>query len=400
MTTLVPEATGIDGIANLDPVPAFTPLAERSRGGVPQIALPSGHTALHLTRYADVHRVLTDPSFGRTATNTEDGPSFLPTIMPKELLLNLDAPHHARMKTFVNADYSASAVERLRPVVRELVLDKVARLRAEERPDLYATVLDRLPAEVNGRFLGIPDEDIPFYRPLAHTVQIASHEDVPGLVEDFTALYGYLLDLVTGARPRTPGGLIDRFVTARGTAQPPLSDAELVGILLGSVLGADQNVLSVAAKVVYTLLCRPVLWRRLVDRPEDIGPVLDELIRLIPLGNISAFPRLATRRVEVSQGVIEEGDVVYPDAFQANRDPEVFPEPLVVDPDRKGKRHLQFGYGMHHCMGAALARMEITELLTVLVAELPGLTLAAGAETLPWDSGVILRRPTALPVRW
>jgi cytochrome P450 len=207
-------------------------------------------------------------------------------------------------------------------------------------------------------------------------------------------------DLVTGARPRTPGGLIDRFVAARGTAQPPLSDVELVGILLGSVLGADQNVLSVAAKIVYALLCRPVLWQRLVARPEDTGPILDEPIGLIPLGNTSAFPRLATRRVEVSEGVIEAGDIVYPDAFQANRDPEVFPDPLVVDPGRKGKRHLQFGYGMHHCMGAALARMEITELLTVLAAELPDLALAADAESLPWDSGVILRRPTSLPVRW
>ncbi|MEU8541149.1 cytochrome P450 [Streptomyces sp. NPDC048717] len=400
MTTLVPEVAGLEGIPNLDPVPTFTPLAERGPGGIARIVLPSGHTALHLTRYADVHRVLTDPSFGRTATNVEGGPSFLPTIMPKELLLNLDAPHHARMKTFVNADYSAAGVDKLRPVVRELVLAKVARLRAEERPDLYTTVLDRLPAEVNGRFLGIPDEDIPFYRPLSHTVQIASHEDVPGLVADFTALYGYLTDLVTGVRPRAEGGLIDRFVAARDTAQPPLDDAELVGILLGSVLGADQNVLSVAAKVVYALLCRPALWQRLVDRPQDTGLILEELIRLIPLGNISAFPRVATRRVELSEGVVEAGETVYPDAFQANRDPEVFPDPLVVDPDRQGKRHLQFGYGMHHCMGAALARMEITELLTVLAEELPGLALAADAESLPWDTGVVLRRPVSLPVRW
>ncbi|WP_256726270.1 hypothetical protein [Streptomyces sp. MNU77] len=88
--------------------------------------------------------------------------------------------------------------------------------------------------------------------------------------------------LVTGAWPRQPGGLIDRSVAACGTAQPPLSDAELVGILPGSVLGADQNVLSVAARTVYALLCRPVLWQRLVARAEDTGPVLDELIRLIP----------------------------------------------------------------------------------------------------------------------
>ncbi|WP_129288289.1 cytochrome P450 [Streptomyces sp. GZWMJZ-114] len=400
MATSAPPQPSVDGIPNLDPVPTFVPLAARSGGGLPLIELPSGHTAVHLTRYADVHRVLTDPSFGRTATNVEDGPSFLPTIMPKELLLNLDMPDHSRMRGFVNADYSVAGVERLRPLVRELVAAKAARLRGAERPDLYATVLDTLPAEVNGRFLGIPDADIAYYRPLGHTVQVASHEDVPGLVADFTELYTYLTGLVTGARPRIEGGVIDRFLAARDTVEPPLDDAELVGILLGSVLGADQNILSVASKIAYVLLCRPVLWRRLAAEPGIAPRLVDELIRLIPLGNISAFPRIAGRRIELADGVVEEGDVVYPDAFAANRDPEVFPEPLLIDPDRTGKRHLQFGYGMHHCMGAALARMEIAELLTTLAAEFPTLTLDTDPAGLTWDSGVILRRPVTLPVRW
>ncbi|WEH41418.1 cytochrome P450 [Streptomyces sp. AM 2-1-1] len=400
MTTSTTAPTTVEGIPHVDPQPTFVPMAERSAGGIPQITLPSGHTALHVTRYVDVHRVLTGPQFGRTVTNVEDGPSFLPTIMPKELLLNLDAPDHARMRGFVNADYSAAGVDKLRPVVRELLAGKIARLRAEESPDLFRTVLDTLPAEVNGRFLGIPDEDIAYYRPLGHTVQVASHEDVPGLVADFTELYTYLAGLVSGARPRAEGGLIDRFVAARGSVEPPLDDAELIGILLGSVLGADQNILSVASKILYVLLCRPALWQRLAQEPEVADRLVDELIRLIPLGNISAFPRVASERVEISGGFIEEGDVVYPDAFRANRDPEVFADPLTVDVDRTGRRHLQFGYGMHHCMGAALARMEIAELLTALAAEFPTLTLDADPATLPWDSGVILRRPTALPVRW
>ncbi|MFC9847879.1 cytochrome P450 [Streptomyces sp. NPDC060223] len=400
MTTSTSALADIEGIPHLNPVPAFVPAPERSRGGIPQLTLPSGHRALHLTRYQDVHRVLTDPTFGRTATNVEGGPSFLPTIMPKELLLNLDVPDHARMRGFVNADYSAAGVEALRPAVREILAAKVGQLRSAKTPDLYAHVLDTLPAEVNGRFLGIPDSDIAFYRPLGHTVQIASDEDVPGLVEEFTALYIYLTELVTGARPRIEGGLIDRFVAARDTVEPPLGDAELVGILLGSLLGADQNILSVSAKILYVLLCRPVLWQQIAEDPEITGALVEELIRLIPLGNISAFPRIATQRVEATDGVIEEGDIVYPDAFQANRDPDVFPDPLLIDPHRKGKRHLQFGYGMHHCMGAALARMEIVETVSLLAREFPALTLDADPATLPWDSGVVLRRPTALPVRW
>ncbi|MDQ8707214.1 cytochrome P450 [Streptomyces sp. LHD-70] len=209
-----------------------------------------------------------------------------------------------------------------------------------------------------------------------------------------------MTDLVTGAAPSDPDGLVGRCVNGRDRAEPPLSDAELAGLLLPAVVAGDHNALSVLAKSLYALLCAPQLWRRLVDDPAVAPRLGEELVRLIPLGTSSAFPRIATRDVKTAEAVIDAGDVVYADVFAANRDPEVFPDPETIDPDRAGARHLQFGYGMHHCMGAALFRLEITTLLTRLAREFPGLTLDADPRTLPWDDGVLLRRPTALPVRW
>ncbi|KPC88178.1 hypothetical protein ADL35_06505 [Streptomyces sp. NRRL WC-3753] len=94
-------------------------------------------------------------------------------------------------------------------------------------------------------------------------------------------------------------------------------------------------------------------------------------------------------------------------AFEADRDPEVFVEPLRIDVDRRGKRHPQFEYGMHHCMGAALARMQVNAVLTRLVRNsprsigaFPTLELDADPASLPWYHGTLLRRPTSLPVRW
>ena len=400
-TTTTSTAVTVADIPDLDPVPAFTPLAERSADGVPLIELPSGHKALHLTSYADVHRVLTDPSFGRTETNVEGGPSFLPTIMPKELLLNLDAPHHARVRGFVASDYSAAGVERLRPVLDRVVDEGIARMRATDSPDVFKDLLDRVPVTVNCHFLGVPAQDIAHFRPSARIVQIASHEDVPDLVEHFYRVYGYVDDLVKGVRPVVPGGLIDRFTSDRERADPPLDDAELTGIFFGSLLGADQNIVSVLTKSLYALLSAPALWQRLAAEPQIAPQLAEELIRLIPLGTISAFPRIAGREVVTGAGTIAPGDVVYPDAFAANRDAEAFPDPLVIDPDRVPvKRHLQFGYGMHHCMGAAMARTEIVTVLTRLAQEFPGLALAVDPAEVPWDNGTVLRRPTALPVRW
>ncbi|MFD5710157.1 cytochrome P450 [Streptomyces pharetrae] len=400
MTTSTVPAVTVADIPHLDARPAHTPRRDRSAGGLPQVTLPSGHTAVHLTRYRDVHKVLTDPTFARARTNVEDGPSFLPTTMPPELLLNLDTPDHARMRGFVTADYSAAGVERLRPTVEAVIGERFAALRSEDRPDLFRTVLDPFPVTVNSHFLGFPPDDIAYFRPYSRTVQMAPADDVPLLLDHFWKVYHYVTDLVTGARPVSSDGLIARFVAGRDRAEPPLSDKELVGLLLGSVLGADQNVLSFLTKGVYALLCAPRLWQRLADDPGIAPQLVEELLRLIPLGTISTFPRVATRDLETSAGLVREGDIVYADAFAANRDPEAFPDPEVIDPDRQGKRHLQLGYGMHHCMGAALTRLEATTLLTRLAREFPTLSLDADPRTLPWDHGTLLRRPTSLPVRW
>ncbi|WP_326950692.1 cytochrome P450 [Amycolatopsis sp. NBC_01307] len=389
----------VGAVPHLDAPPHYTK-TDPSPGGVPRIVLPSGHVAAHLTRYRDVFAVLADPTCSRSVTNVEDGPSFLPTIMPKEMLLNLDVPDHSRMKTVANAEYSARAVAALTPVLGTVVDERFAALRAEERPDLFRTVLDEVPIRVNSVFLGLPLADREYYRPLGHTVQRAPADDVEGLLADFWRLYEYVTDLVRGVRPVREGGLIARLLAGRSASTPPLTDEELVALLLGSVLGADQNILSVLTKAVYVLLVSPGLWGRLHDEPALVTPVCEELIRLIPLGTISAFPRVLTRDVETSEGIVPEGSVVYADAFAANRDPEAFPDPLTIDPGRRGPRHLQFGYGMHHCMGAALARLEITTLVGRLVAEFPGMTLDADPHTLPWDTGTVLRRPAALPVRW
>ena len=393
-------AVSVHDIPNLDPPVAYTPVTAEGATGLPDIVLPSGHTALHLTRYDDVLKVLTDPTFGRKDTNVEGGPSFQPTTMPPDLLLNLDTPDHARMKSFVNADYSPAGVEKLKGSVHRILDRRIALLRNQDSPDLFATVLDRLPIEVNAGFLGIPESDIDYFRPSSRVVQLSHDTDIPGLLENFWLVYHYVTDLVQRKRPVAPGGLIDRFLSARNEAEPPLSEDELVATLLGSVLGADQNVLSVLAKAVYVLLQAPALWTLLAEEPAVAPQLVEELLRVLPLGTISTFPRIATREVCLRDAVIPEGALVYADAFAANRDPGTFPQPELVDPFRDGKRHLQFGYGMHHCMGASLARMEITVTLVRLAQEFPTLQLTAEPAAVPWDSGVLLRRPTSLPVRW
>lgn len=389
----------VTDIPNLDADPVYRTTTPDN--GISRIILPSGHVAYHLTHYQEVQQVLTDNRFLRSPCNEEDGASFLPTITPKELLLNNDAPHHARLRKVVAKDFSAAGVTVLRNKVVQTTHERLDAMLDQEAPaDLFTQVLDHIPSTVDCQLMGIPLSDRAYYRPLTHTVQIASPEDIPDLLRQFWLVYDYLMDLVTGRRPSDPDGLIRRFVEARAESEPPLTDEELVGILLGVLIGGDQNILTVMTKVVYTLLAAPSLWQSLVEDPTRIPDTVEELLRLIPLGTTSTFPRVASESVEGSWGRINADSVVYADAFAANRDPEVFVDPLAILPERKGNKHLQFGYGMHHCMGAALARMEIITVLEVLVARLPGLELAVPAAEVPWVHGTILRRPASLSVRW
>ncbi|TQM31912.1 cytochrome P450 [Nocardia bhagyanarayanae] len=392
----------LDGIANIAPPAMIQPLRQRSAGGLPQVRLPSGHTAVHVTSYRDVHTVLTDLSFARAETNVEDGPSFLPTIMPTEMLLNLDHPGHGRLKGFVASAYSAATMTRRVPAVHRVLDDALAELRAQRArgsADLVRALLDPVTIGVNVDYLGIPTADIAYFRHLSREMQLAHDTDIDQLLADFWTLFHYIEDLIARRRELRPGLIID-LLEARDSVSPPVSDAEYAAILLGSLVGGDQNILSVITKIAYVALARPELWQYLVHNPDAIPTAVEEFLRLLPLGRISTFPRVTTREVTLSHGVLHPGDIVYADAHAANRDPEVYPDPAVIDPARNGKRHLQFGYGMHHCMGAAMARMEITEVLRRLVTELPTLELAVPEHEIRWETGVLVHRPISLPVTW
>lgn len=124
------------------------------------------------------------------------------------------------------------------------------------------------------------------------------------------------------------------------------------------------------------------------------------MLRLTILGNTSAFPRICTEDLHLWSGYIPAGSAIYPDVFLANRDQNAYENPLMINPFRTGPKHLQFGYGMHHCMGRELAKIEICFAVRVIMKMLPNLRFINGIELLniPWNEGIILRRPKSLPV--
>ena len=151
---------------------------------------------------------------------------------------------------------------------------------------------------------------------------------------------------------------------------------------------------------VYTLLRERRLWEMLVADPGLIPSAVEELLRFIPLAATSSFARIATEDVPLAGEVIRAGEAVLTNLASADRDDTVFTNPDEIDFTRAENPHVAFGHGVHHCLGAPLARLELRMAVTSLVRRLPGLRLAVRAEDVQWRQNRLVRGTLALPVAW
>jgi biflaviolin synthase len=152
--------------------------------------------------------------------------------------------------------------------------------------------------------------------------------------------------------------------------------------------------------MLYLLLTRPELMARMRERPDGRGPVLDELLRYIPHRSSVGLARIALEDVELHGVRIAAGDPVHVSYLAANRDPEVFPDPDRIVPDRDPNPHLAYGNGPHYCTGAVLARLQTELLIDTLLDRLPGLRLAVPPDQVAWRRRTMIRGPRTLPVTW
>ncbi|WLS77849.1 cytochrome P450 [Erwinia pyri] len=389
----------ITDIPDYDSKPGYEVISAATYERMGRIRLLSGHEAFHVINYHDVKKILQDKSCIRSPSNEKGGPSVLPTLTPKEMLLNLDYPEHTRMKQFIARDYSFSGLKWLEDKIAQLTQKYAVEMESNGQPDLFTDLLDHVAADTNCVLLGIPCEDQSYFRALSHTVQVADPDDVQELVRQFELLYSYVMEHVQGKRHHTDDGLIARFINNRANCQPPLNDNELTAILLGALLGGDQNTLTGMTKIIYGLLHMPDLWEKLHEEKTLIPDAVEEMLRLTNLGSTSTFPRIATQEIQLATGLIPAGAAIFADVFLANRDPAIFPDPLLINPGRENKQHLQFGYGMHHCMGQELVRLEIKVVVGVLTRQYPQMRLRSERlNDLQWSEGIVLRRPDELPV--
>lgn len=208
----------------------------------------------------------------------------------------------------------------------------------------------------------------------------------------------YLAELIEQRRAEPTDDLLGEL--AGDSGKDPLSEEELVSLGVSLLSAGQEATANQIGNFVYTLLTRPALWRQLVADPSLIPQAVEELSRFIPISATAGFTRVATEDLELGGQLIRAGDAVVAELGMANHDSEVFDRPEEIDFHRDQIPHVTFGYGIHHCLGAQLARVELRVVLETLVTRLPGLRLAVPADQLAWRTERLIRGVAALPVRW
>lgn len=362
-----------------------------------RVRLPFGGDGWLVTRYADVRTVLSDPRFSRAAAAGGHVPRTVAVAPPPTSIMGMDPPDHSRLRRRVMSAFTVRSIDALRPRIEEIVNGLVDTMTQADGPaDLAAVLTWPLPITVICEMLGVPSTDQDRFTEWVDGLLIL---DDPGQSAHARRQLGdYLAELIEQRRAEPTDDLLGELAADSG--KDPLSEEELVSLGVSLLSAGQEATANQIGNFVYTLLTRPALWRQLVADPLLIPRAVEELSRFIPISATAGFTRVATEDLELGGQLIRAGDAVVAELGMANRDSEVFDRPEEIDFHREQVPHVAFGYGIHHCLGAQLARVELRVVLETLVTRLPGLHLAVPADELAWRTERLIRGVAALPVRW
>ena len=406
----IPEATPPDLTEKLNSgagaTPGYTVPAQVNEmwreAPVRRITTRDGRDAWLVTGMAQVRAVLADPRFGRVEARRLGAVMSPAVIFTKPAILDLDPPEHTRLRRLVAGAFSAHRIRRLRPRIQQIADELVAAMVEAGSPaDLAESLSYPLPITVICEILGVPYADRDLFRGWADSVSApgAKPEEAMAALQ---SLFGYMGGLVDDKRAHPDDSLLHELVTARDE-QDRLDDDELMTLGCGLLLAGYETTASMLGKGLLALLDNPDQLAKVRTAPEAVPTAVDEVLRYVTPGvdPHTGLIRAATTDVDLDGTTIPAHSVVIACNSAANFDPAVFPEPGRFDATRAGAaEHLAFGYGMHRCVGAQLARIELEVAFDTLFTAIPGLRLAVPANEIAYSDGALLRGLRSLPVAW
>jgi cytochrome P450 len=338
----------------------------------------------HVTTYEGVKYIQQNPKLfsSERAFNDQGDVQQVP--------LAVDPPDHARYRRILDPVFAPRAINRIEDELRRQAADLIDAFADLGQCDAMADLAMLFPTQVFLTMFGLPladrDKCTQWVRTINAERNLGTTIRTLALEEASKALADYSLEFIR-AKQREPGDdLLSEIIAMEGEAA--WTEDEMMGFV-GSFINAGlDTVTSSLGFVFHYLATNPDVRQQIVEDPELVGPVIEEVIRMEPVG--PRIPRVTTEDVEVSGYKIPADSMVFMCLGAANRDPVRFPHPDMVDLEQANKGHLTFGGGIHRCLGSHLARREMRIVIEEFHKRIPEYELAPGADpTIQWPAGVV-----------
>ena len=363
-----------------------------------------------VTRYEDVKAILRDPdNFSSSyidrliSVYTPETLSVLSQGISTAALLTLsDPPTHTRGRRLLTKAFSARRIASLEPAIRQIATTSLEQLLPLGQADFVTQFAAPFPLAVILHLLGLPEHDLRQVRKWAEdAVALASSFLAPeqqlSCAKSYLAFQQYMLTILEQRRLEPRDDFISDLLAATETEQVQLSPEELLGTVLTLVTAGVNTMSDILGNCVYHLLTQRQHWATLQQEPDLLPTIVEEMLRFD--GPAPGTFRITRQEVEVAGVVIPKDALVYVALCSANHDETLFDNPEAFDPSRTNlKEHLAFGYGIHFCIGAPLARMELRVTLEYL-RQLPSLRLVSD-EPPAYHPSMVLRGPQHVLIQW
>lgn len=384
------QRDGVDPVARL--------AATRERGDVVRFASLLGTRVWLVTGYDVARAVLADSeSFANDVRDIIGRQDRAPAERIGGLGMT-DQPDHGRLRGVLTPYFT-----RRRLLELQADIDRVVEAALDDM-EAHGPVVDlverfgfQVPFGVICDLLGMPEVDRTAFRQQG-AARFDLRDAGAGIFDTAAGTRQFLIDLVASERrdPHLPDGLVSRMVADHGS---DLDDVELGGLADGVFLGGYETSASMLSLGTWVLLQHPAAWATLQrGEPAEVDRVVEELLRFVCPVQM-AFPRIARHDVAVGDQVVTVGDIVLVSLTGAERDPAHRADPDDFDPTKPTAGTLAFGHGMHRCVGAELARMELRTALVALARRFPDLSLACDPADLRFTELAIVHAVDRLPVR-
>jgi cytochrome P450 len=389
----------LDAAFGPDPYPGYAKL--REAGPVHQVLGPDGVPIWLVTRYADARAALADPRLSLDRRNAAPGKYAglsLPPVLDANLL-NMDGMDHSRLRRLVAPAFSAARMDALRGRVHDVAVELLASAGQRSGPvDLVEAYAAPLSLTLLCDILGVDRAESERFHGWTALLLAPATATRAQLKEALEGVVASLARQIAAKRAEPGEDLLSALVTAHD-GDDRLSADELLSLAFLLLLAGYENTVSAITASVLAVLTEPGLRERVSADPGLVPALVEEVIRYDGPVEL-AIRRFPVEDLEIGGVRIPAGEPVLIAIGSAHRDPDAFERPDELSPERprNGTGHLGFGHGPHYCLGAALARLETTTALTVLLERHPQAALAVPPADLRRRPSIRTRGLAGLPV--